>query len=296
MSQLEGYGPEVSIDCIVFATDFSSGSENAGVFAQLLARYHSATLIVTHAFYSSQAATEAEATSHNLSLERERLFTRLSRVAAGLRNEGLEACPVLLEGDTATMIAALADKHAPSLIVLGTEGRGRMGREFIGSAAEKILRSTQWPCLVVGPHVPKASPDAIPFQRVLYATDFTPEATHAAIYAMTFAGEARGHLDVLNVVPPKTIEHPERLAELEKNFYHALDRLVPEQAREFSNPRSFVDAGDAHRCIQEHIRQHKVDLLVIGVRKSSFLDIEMRTSRAFELVIDSPCPVLTIRS
>jgi len=139
------------------------------------------------------------------------------------------------------------------------------------------------------------SPHAVPFQRILYATDLTPAAAHAAIYAMSLASEAGAHIDVLHVVPPRTIEHPERLAELEKNFYHELDRLVPEQAREFCNPRSFVDAGNAHQRIEEHIRQHDIDLLVIGVRKSSFLDIEIRTSNAFELVIESRCPVLTIR-
>lgn len=294
--QIEGDRPEVSFDSVVFATDFSSSSENAGLFAQLLARYYSATLLVTHAFYSSQAAAEAEAISHNLSREREQLFSRLSATAAGLQVDGVEVRPVLLEGNTESMIAGLADKHAPSLIVLGTEGRGRMEREFIGSAAERILRSARWPCLVVGPRVPRASRHAVPFQRILYATDLTPEAAHAGIYAVSLASEAGAHIDVLNVVPPKTVEHPERLAELEKHFYRELDGVVPDRAREFCNPRSFVDAGKAHRRIQEHIQQHDIDLLVIGIRKSSHLDLEMRTSLAFQLVIESACPVLTIRA
>ena len=288
--------PGVSIDSVIFATDFSGCSENAGCYARQLARYHSAVLIVTHAFYSSQAAMEAEATSKSMSREREQLFTRLSSVADGLRMEGLSVRPVLLEGNTEARIADLADKHAPCLLVLGTEGRGRMNREFIGAASEKILRSTRWPCLVVGPHVPKASPHAVPFQRILYATDFTPEAAHASIYAISFAGESGAHIDILNVMPRKIIRFPKRLAELEKHFYRELDRLVPERAREFCNPHSFVDVGNAHRRIQEHIKEHKIDLLVIGVRKSSHLDIEVRTSDAFQLVVDSPCPVLTIRS
>lgn len=293
--QVEGDRPELNIDWVIFATDFSRCTENAGLYAQQLARYYSATLAVTHAFYPSQAAAEAEAISHNLSRERERLFNQLSEAAAALRTEGLEVNQVLLEGNTASMIADLADRYAPSLIVLGTEGRGRVQRELLGSAAEKILRSTPWPCVVVGPNVPRASHRAVPFRRILYATDFTPAAAHAAIYAMTLASEAGARIDVLNVAPSKAIEHPERLAELEKHFFDELDRLVPAQAREFSNPRTFVDVGDAHRRIQEHILQHQVDLLVIGVRKSSFLDLEMRTSNAFALVIESPCPVLTLR-
>jgi hypothetical protein len=45
----------------------------------------------------------------------------------------------------------------------------------------------------------------------------------------------------------------------------------------------------------EHIREFNVDLLVIGVRNSSHLDLEMRISDAFHLVVESSCPVLTIR-
>jgi len=157
-------------------------------------------------------------------------------------------------------------------------------------------RSTPWPCLVVGPHVPAAAKHAVPFKRILYATDFTPAAAHAAIYAVSLASDAGADIDVLNVVPGNTIAHPDRLFELERQFYRELDLLVPEQAREFCNPRSFVDTGRAHHRIKEHIKEFSIDLLVIGVRKSSHLDLEIRTSNAFRLVVESPCPVLTIRS
>lgn len=287
--------PQVSIDSVVFATDFSTCSEKAGQYARLLARYYSAGLIVAHAFQASQAAMEAESFSHNFSRQRKDLLSRLTSIVKA-PGEGVEAEAVLLEGNTETAIAALAEKHAPALIVLGTHGPGRVQREFLGSAAERILRSTPWPCLVVGPRVPNASEHAVPFRRILYATDFTPAAARAAIYAISLAKDAGADIDVLNVVPVKTVDHPDRLSELREHFYDELDRLVPGQAREFCNPRSFVETGNAHQQIQEHIRQHDIDLLVIGVRKSSHLDLEIRMSNAFRLVIESPCPVLTIRS
>jgi nucleotide-binding universal stress UspA family protein len=292
--RVEGDRPQVSIDTVLFATDFSNCSENAGRYACLLARYYASKLIVTHAFRSSQAAMEAEALSHSLSREREENFLRLTRVAQSLTKEGVEAKPILLEGATERSIPELAEKHAPSLVVLGTHGGGRLQRSFIGSTADKILRSTPWPCFVVGPHVPPATNHAVPFRRILYATDFTPAAAHAAIYAISLAKEAGADIDVLNVVPRSAIEHPGHIAELEEGMYHELDCIVPQKAREFCNPRTFVDTGNAHKRIQEHIRDYQIDLLVIGVRKSSHLDIEMRASDAFRLVVESPCPVLTI--
>jgi nucleotide-binding universal stress UspA family protein len=47
--------------------------------------------------------------------------------------------------------------------------------------------------------------------------------------------------------------------------------------------------------ILEHIRERSIDLLVLGIRKSSHLGMEMRTSRAFQIIVEAECPVLTIR-
>lgn len=292
---VEGERLELNIDSIVFATDFSKSSENAGRYAHLLARYFGAHLVVAHAFLPSQAALEAEALSHHRSRERTEILARLSETARALASDGVESAPVLAEGNTPAMIAQLADERGPSVVVLGTRGADRLTRGLIGSTADKILRSTRWPCLIVGPHVPTAAPHALPFKRILYATDFTPEAAHAAIYAATLASEAGAAIDVLNVVPGSAIAHPERLSELERRFFRELDHVIPQQAREFCNPRTFVDTGNAHHRILEHIRDYGVDLLVIGVRNSSHLDLEIRTSDAFGLVVESTCPVLTIR-
>ncbi len=292
---VEGEGLQLSIDSVVFATDLLSSSDNAGRYAHLLARYFGAQFIVMHAFLSSQAAREAETLSHLVSRERKDLSTELSRVAHALSEDGVEAVPMLIEGDIPKAIAQLAEKRAPSLVVLGTHGAGRMARGLLGSTADKILRSTPWPCLVVGPQVPKASPHSVPFKHILYATDFTPEAAHAAIYAVTLAEEAHADIDLLNVVPGSMIAHPDRLSNSEKHFQSELDRVIPQQAREFCNPHTFVETGKAHHQILQHIQKHGIDLLVIGVRNSSHLDLEIRISNAFSLVVESPCPVLTIR-
>lgn len=294
--QVENDRPEVNIDCIVFATDFSSYSENAGRYARQLAQYYAAKLLVTHVFHAGPAAMEADALSSNLSREREHISSRLTRAAHALSTGGVDARPILLEGNTETMIATLADQHAPALIVLGTHEEGRMERQVVGSTAERIIRSTPWPCLLLGPHLPLATANAVPFQHILYASDFTPAAANAAIYAISLAKEAGAAIDVLNVIPASTVEHPDQLSKLQKHFLRELDQLVPEHAREACNPRTFVYTGDAQHRVHEHIEQHKIDLLVIGVHKRSHLDQKIRSSHAFRLVSESPCPVLTIRS
>jgi nucleotide-binding universal stress UspA family protein len=101
-------------------------------------------------------------------------------------------------------------------------------------------------------------------------------------------------IDVLNVVEEDAIKHPDRLSDLNRDFYSALDAAVPENAGAFSDPRTFVETGEAHDAILRHIQERAIDLLVLGIRKTSQLGVEMRTSGAFQLITDATCPVVTI--
>jgi nucleotide-binding universal stress UspA family protein len=291
-----GDRPELNLKTIVYATDFSLGSQNAGLYAARFASYFSATLLVTHAFVLSQAASEVEISQVLLSQQRKDLKSLLSRKAALLATDSIEAIATLLDGDPQEVIPALADRNAPAMIVLGTHGGGRLERGIIGSIAEKILRCSRWPSLTVGPQVKPVSSQTFPFARILFATDFTAAAANAAIHAVTFAEVFGAKIDVLNVVRDDAIEDPDRLHELQNRFFSALDGLAPEQAKEFCDPRTYVAVGRAHDQILEHIRERSIDLLVLGIRKTSHLSMEMRTSGAFRIIVDAACPVLTIRS
>lgn len=289
-----GDRPEISINAVIYSTDFSASSENAGNFARLLAGCFSAPLLVTHSFLLERAAEEVEQSRGIPSQQREHLKKMLAHRAAELNSGSVAVVPTLIDGNPAEAIPALAEKHAPALIVLGTHGAGRIEHGLIGSVAEKILRSTRWPCVTVGPQVPKAPAAGLPFSRVLYATDLSPEAANAALFALAFAQTSGGTVDVLNVLPENSINNPDRLAALEKQFYEEVDKLVPEDARQFCNPQAFVEVGNAHDRIFEHIQKRNIDLLVLGIRKSLHLGFEMRTSGAYRLLADAPCPVLTI--
>lgn len=289
-----GEGPDLDLKAVIYATDFSVWSQNAGIYAAFLAKYFSATLVVAHAFTISQAAMEVEIDGSLVSRQRKDLEFLLSRKAFALSCGSVQATPVLLEGDPKAMLPDLAKRSAPTLIVLGTHGGGWVEREIIGSVAEGILRSTSWPALTVGPQVQSAAEKNLVFRRILYATDFTPPAARAAVYAVSFAKAFRADIDVLNVVQRETVDHPDRLGDLRSRFYHALDDLVPQQAKEFCNPRTFVEVGAAHGQILEHIKERSIDLLVLGIQRSSHLGIKTRTSRAFHLISHATCPVLTI--
>ncbi len=289
-----GDRPEINLNAVVYATDFSSCSENAGNYARLIAGYFSARLFVAHAFLLSQAAQEVESRRSGSSQQRVDLDASLTQRVSELSKARLQAQPVLLDGNPHEVIPAFAEKNAPSVTLLGTHGAGRFAHGLLGSTAEKILRSSRWPCFTVGPQAPIPPEDSLPFHRILWATDFTPAAANAAVYALTFAEAAAGDIDTLNVIPQNAVGQPEQLANLESHYRRALDQVVPNQARDFCSPHTYVEVGAAHDRILQHIRERQIDLLVLGIRKTSHVGFAMRTSGAFRIIAEASCPVLTI--
>ena len=119
-----GERPDLDLNAVIYAMDFSVCSQNAGLYAALLSRHFSATLMIAHAFTLSQAAMEVEVDRSLVSQQRKDLASLLSLKALALSNGSFQAIPVLLEGDPKEVLPDLADRNSPSLIVLGTHGGG----------------------------------------------------------------------------------------------------------------------------------------------------------------------------
>jgi nucleotide-binding universal stress UspA family protein len=288
--------PRLPLKAVIYATDFSPSSENAGQYAALLARRLDADLVAAHAFLLSQAAMEAEDEFNppQKSAQRKEMEAALEEVTRRLEEGVKRTVPVLLEGDPREKIPLLAKEYAPALIVLGTQGRGRIGRSLVGSTAENILRAASGPSLTVGPHVPVLDAGAEPFRRVLYATDLSVSAAHAGAHAMAMAQAFHACIDVLHVIHPEDVEDPVRYEAIKERFSTVLKTVVPGHAVELCNPKAILEVGSAHHRILEHIREFEVDLLVLSIHKSSHIWLQSRLSGAFHIVANAPCPVMTI--
>ena len=73
----------------------------------------------------------------------------LERMAATLRESGLESRAVFLEGSAAFEIIAETEKEPDTLLAMSTHGRAGAGRWFLGSVTDKVLHSVSTPLLVV---------------------------------------------------------------------------------------------------------------------------------------------------
>jgi nucleotide-binding universal stress UspA family protein len=293
---LSANAPEAPLKSVIYATDFSPCSQKAGEYATIAAKKFDVELIAAHAFTLTPSAMEIEAQAgpQAKSSQRKDLETALAAAAQqygkGLRRVSFE----LVEGDPREGIPRLAIERAPSLIVLGTKGRGRLDRTIIGSVAERILRATNGPSLTVGPEVPPCDPEKSGFRRILYATGLSPAAAQGATYAVATAKAFGATLDVLHVVRPDDQADPARFSEVQKQFETIVEQLVPNEAKALLKPRALVEVGTAQSRILEQLKTNPYDLLVLSIRKSSHLWLQSRLSGAFHIIANAPCPVMTM--
>ena len=94
-------------------------------------------------------------------------------------------------------------RNAADVVVMGTHGRSGFDRFFLGSVAEKTLRTSPVPVLVVPPRTPDVMPASRdPFRRVLCAVDSSQDSARALEYAASLARHAAGRLTLMHAVEP----------------------------------------------------------------------------------------------
>lgn len=83
--------------------------------------------------------------------EQEAARQYLSRVGSELRSEGLNVREEVLVGSTAGTIVDFSRENTIDLIALATHGRTGITRWVMGSVADRVLRSSRVPMLIVTP-------------------------------------------------------------------------------------------------------------------------------------------------
>lgn len=73
----------------------------------------------------------------------------LEKIQRDLKDKGVIAHCVALEGDVASQIIAFAEQKSFDLIAMATHGRSGIDRFVMGSIAEKVVRGTVIPVLLI---------------------------------------------------------------------------------------------------------------------------------------------------
>jgi nucleotide-binding universal stress UspA family protein len=189
---------------ITCAVDFSDHSKIALRQALGWADRFKARLIVTTVVEPLLA--RAAAAAYNMDLARDEVLPELNefvRKSSAEKGATPPFEPVVLTGEPASEIVALAQRERANLLVIATHGLSGYRKMFLGSTTEDVLRHTQVPVLVVPPPEQAATHRAVPSQApVLVPVDFKSGSMKAVRAAAGLARTFQAPLLLAHIVAP----------------------------------------------------------------------------------------------
>jgi nucleotide-binding universal stress UspA family protein len=154
----------VPVKKILVPTDFSEASRDATMTANDLALAFEAELILLHVVRgippfpgnmgSAAAVFNTDTYQKNLRAYRSQ---ELEAFARQFREGERRLRTIVRDGDPERSIVEIADEEGVDLLVVSTQGRTGLNRFVFGSVAEKVVRHSPCPVLVLPPEKQGAS-------------------------------------------------------------------------------------------------------------------------------------------
>ncbi len=260
-----------SLTHILAPTDFSGPSRHAVERAARLAREHGAHLHLLHVVHAgalerlrvllgADTAVEPE-----LILDANRQLEALAADIGGEHGPGVQTS--LRNGSVLTEVDAQADAIEAELVVLGARGAGFVRRIALGTTAERLLRTTRRPLLVVKQKAHET------YRRVLVPVDFS--ASSAAAIALARRVAPGAFLTLLHAyeVPFESRMHLAGVDTKSIERYRAQARQLAHQRLHEAAAAAGLRPGQWQPClvmqdpslaVVEQEQEADCDLIVIG--------------------------------
>lgn len=271
---------------ILVALDLSSPSAQLIQTAVRFATMLHANLLVAHIFeYSDAGIVEGVI---GLRQESKR---RLDNIVQKIHRKNIAAQSVMRYGPTVpTILRIIKDKNI-DLAILGTRNRAGMERFVFGSAAEAVFRRASCPMLTIGPEA-KLDKSTRTQAPIVFATDLNPQLFHAIRYAVFLSKGFGAPLHCIQVLPPSIDTHGAPI--ISAIMTGALKHLIQENGLDERCVCSNVYGERVSEAIVKYAKEHKAQLIVLGIQRTSALASHLPPHITYEVVAGASCPVLTI--
>jgi nucleotide-binding universal stress UspA family protein len=302
----------INIQHVLCPVDFSEFSRHAFSRAVAVARGYGADITVLHVLPVPSLVPalpygpEGPGPFGFEAVDRERALAELPRFFATghpidvpVHYETIEASSVHKE------ILVQASKTSADLVVVGTHGRSGFDHLFLGSVAERTLRTSRVPVLVVPPHTRDVVPAPTePFRSVLCAVDFSPDSARALEHAASLARHGAGRLTLLHVVEPIPVGYDPMVGppfdiagyefRLEESGRAQLRKLAPDRLTAGCEVETVLARGKAYKEILRVAAECQADVIVLGVHGRNAFDRLVFGSTTEHIIRRARCPVLAV--
>jgi nucleotide-binding universal stress UspA family protein len=139
------------IETILLATDASSASGAATLHAIDLAARLGAQLVVLTVLSTADRDRQARDAGSSAASRRDARTLAVQQVVERARAEGARSTSLVWDGEPGEAIVDAADAEHADLIVVGSHERSTVGRFFLGSVSDYVVRHARAPVMVVRP-------------------------------------------------------------------------------------------------------------------------------------------------
>jgi nucleotide-binding universal stress UspA family protein len=269
--------------------DLSAPSAQALRYAAALSSVVDGDLTMLHVRSAGPHQPDAAATPE----------TSLETFASNVLGSGRSIRFLERYGEPATEILGTAAAVASDVIVMGTHGRSGLQRLLLGSVAERVMRRSQTPVLVVPPGFRKDAHDRISLTSVLCAVDFSEPSRRAVDVAASIAATARARLVIAHALEwSEELETQpgdgRSLPSSEDDAIARINELLTSEMREGAGPEIAIGYGQPADEVLRTAHERHVDLVVLGIRRRNPIDLAVFGSTAQRLIRDDAFAVLTV--
>lgn len=301
-----------SFQNILFPIDLSDTSVKMVPFVKtavqtLSARLHLLFVVRDFAYFSDVYVSET-----TIATFKQNILEGAEKSLQEFRRDHLAALPDvqlgLRAGDIAEEILAYAADNKIDLLLLGTHGRKGLEKIFFGSVAERVLKSSPLPVLLVNPYryaaKRKASVETYSVKRILIPVDLSEISSRIVGPAKGVAEAFGADMTLLSVartysyfnamyVPDHTLENFER--EVLEGRKRKMDEFRRVHFENDANVRTRILSGDIPETILQFGESENADLIIMGTHGRKALNRVMFGSVAERVAKSAAVPVLLIK-
>lgn len=292
--------PTIPSHRILVASDLSGPSRHAVDRAAKIAASHDSGLTVVHVV--SQGAldsirrvlgqAEAQIEARIVDQARQSLDAHLHQIPL---DRGLSIETRIAVGTVVAEIEALAEADDAGLLVVGARGEGFLRRLVLGATAERLVRRTERPVLVVR-HAPQRD-----YRRVAVGVDFSRSSARALHVAREIAPAAdlvllhafevpfEGKLRFAGVSDAK-MKGYQKVAE--RDALARLEAFALAQGLGPGDARLMVQQGDPAWLLREREEDDDIDLIAVGKHDQHPAEALLLGSHTKHVLTDTTVDVL----
>jgi nucleotide-binding universal stress UspA family protein len=217
----------------------------------------------------------------------------LENQAREVREKGVECTTAVRHGFVPDVVAEVVANTGARRLIVGTHGRRGLKKFVLGSVARQLLEAVDIPVCTVGPRAHKS----ITREPATILHPVSLAGMHGASASLSFRlGQQFGaRVVLLHVIAPAphVTRDPIRAAAVATD---ELNRLVPEEARAWTEVQARVAAGSVVSEILNAAGETQAGLIVLGVHAPSHSWLPGTEPAAYKILVSAPCPVISLRA